>query len=107
MAFANSGTSRAQSCLKFRVRIHSIVESHARQRHKQNVNDQGQEKTGRSRSRMSTFRGIMNARSTAQRQPDAAVPISLQPAHANARRTLIRVFPDAEMAAQADVAGKA
>ncbi|PAK12127.1 hypothetical protein [Burkholderia ubonensis] len=38
---------------------------------------------------------------------DAAIPISLQPAHANARRTLIRVFPDAEMAAQADVAGKA
>ncbi|MDY7791844.1 hypothetical protein [Burkholderia ubonensis] len=49
----------------------------------------------------------MNARSTAQRQPDAAIPISLQPAHANARRTLIRVFPDAEAAAQADVAGKA
>ncbi|WP_143135549.1 hypothetical protein [Burkholderia ubonensis] len=57
--------------------------------------------------RMSTFREIMNARSTAQWQPDAAVPISLQAAHANARRTLIRVFPDAETAAQADVAGKA
>ncbi|WP_143134347.1 hypothetical protein [Burkholderia ubonensis] len=106
MAFANSGTSRAQSGLKFRVRIHSIVESHARQHHKQNSTDQGQE-NGPQPPRMSTFRGIMNARSTAQRQPDAAVPISLQAAHANARRTLIRVFPDAETAAQADVAGKA
>ncbi|WP_143135869.1 hypothetical protein [Burkholderia ubonensis] len=44
MAFAISGTSRAQSGLKFRVRIHSIVESHARQRYKQNSTDQGQEK---------------------------------------------------------------
>ncbi|WP_155123024.1 MULTISPECIES: hypothetical protein [Burkholderia cepacia complex] len=64
-------------------------------------------KNGPQPPRMSTFRGIMNARSTAQRQPDAAVPISLQAAHANTRRTLIRVFPDAETAAQADVAGKA
>ncbi|WP_155122789.1 hypothetical protein [Burkholderia ubonensis] len=49
----------------------------------------------------------MNAPSAAQRQSDVAIQASRQPAQTNARRTSIRVFPDAETAAQADVAGKA
>ncbi|WP_157381455.1 hypothetical protein [Burkholderia ubonensis] len=49
----------------------------------------------------------MNASSAAQRQSDVAIQASRQPAQTNARGTSIRVFPDAETAAQADVAGKA